>query len=253
MAIAPIHLNGLCVLNTRPEPGHQRLKAQIEAAGGISLALPLLKIEPTQDTWLEDLPPLEHFSAAIFISPNAAQLFLNTLMTKKRTLPPSMTLFAIGQQTRQTLSEFGYDAYFAPKAFSEDFLALDALQHLTHQNVLLVKGEGGRTLIHDTLTQRGAVVTQLDVYKRIDLPLDLLSAEQLWHNQNIDIILYTSLQSMNHLHQSLPEVLRTTLINLPCVVFSERLAEGARQHGHKKIIITPPNDLLKALEKFAKG
>ena len=45
------NLNGLRVLNTRPEQQAIPLAEAIKKAGGISINLPIITIEPTDTTW----------------------------------------------------------------------------------------------------------------------------------------------------------------------------------------------------------
>lgn len=63
-------------------------------------------------------------------------------------------------------------------ADSEALLALPELGAVRGQRILIVRGEGGRTLLADTLAARGAQVDHAVVYRRLPLPPDLAALRQ---------------------------------------------------------------------------
>jgi uroporphyrinogen III methyltransferase / synthase len=120
----------------------------------------VLKIEPIAP----ELAMLD-YDAAIFVSQHAVTGALKGNQLVKELMPSS--LFAIGSKTAETLNELGYSEVMVPEQFnSESLLAHPALQAVAAKDILLVKGEGGRTLIAETLTARGARVVPLEVYRR---------------------------------------------------------------------------------------
>lgn len=249
-------LQGLRVLNTRPRTQGQALSHEIKEAGGTVLDCPTLDIEPTNDSWLTLLPHLAQATHAIFISANAVHCCFKILSQKKIIWPETIQVIAIGQATASALHHYRIDVKFIPpRADSEHLLALDSLQLIHGKTILLFKGEGGRTLIAEGLMQRGANLISLDVYRRT-LPLNLNQQwiDSLWQNDSVDIILFTSQQSMQNLFTMLGRNARSWLCNKPCLVISNRLAFAASLLGIQTIIINSQEEtLLDTLSHFKQG
>jgi len=245
-------LQGLRVLNTRPAEQNKTLSYAIQNAGGISIELPTIVIEPLRPDWLKTLPDLSDVDHAVFVSANAIKYYF--LAAKQLVWPSSITVTAIGQASADELTTRGIPIHHTPiDADSEHLLRLDHLQQIQNQTVMLIKGEKGRPLIEKTLRSRGADVIPVAVYRR-ELPkTNSLQTNLLWHDNAVDIILFTSQQSMYNLFTLFGEKARDWLCSKPCLVISERLAESASQLGMQTIIVCRHHSLLNTLEQYIKG
>jgi uroporphyrinogen-III synthase len=158
-------LQGLGVLVTRPEQQAMPLCRLLEAEGAVSFRLPAIEIKPTsqQRSLSAHLGPLDRFDLIVFTSANAVR-FGAQLLAQRRDL----TLGAVGLATARALNQAGYRVAIVPegRADSEGLLEHPRLQHVTGKRVLLVKGVGGRELLADELTARGAAVVAAEVYER---------------------------------------------------------------------------------------
>jgi uroporphyrinogen-III synthase len=247
-------LDGLCVLNTRPQAQGQNLSNQIQQEGGSVLSCPALEIVASDNNWINNLPLLSEVKQAIFISVNAVEYFFRTIQDKKLNWPCSIVTLPIGLGTAKTLEQFGVFPHTIPMiSDSEHLLNLNSLQSVHNQSILLVKGEGGRTIIAKTLKKRGAKLKQLSVYKRIIPWINQDSYQRMWRNQHVDIILFTSHEGMINLFSLLGEEERGRLSQTPCLVISERLAKAARQMGLIKVLTCQPETIMNALIEFRQG
>lgn len=248
-------LKGLRILNTRPHGQNEALNQLILEAGGHPFICPAIEIlHSNEDTWLPKLPPLDQVQQAIFISHNAVQTSFAVFVEKNIIWPHSIQVTAIGCATAKTLASYGVSEVHIPNpSHSEALLKLDFLQVIYNQTILLFKGDGGRTLITDTLGKRGARLIELPVYQRIipTIAKDLLIQWQ--ETDAIDIILYTSEEAMRNIFTLFGNAARAWLQSKPALVISDRLADCARQLGIVNIILSSPNDLLKGLKIYNKG
>ncbi len=244
-------LQGLRILNTRPLHQGRALSQAIHDAGGISIDFPTLTIEPTSDDWLKHLPTIANIHSAIFISANAVHYFYQALQKSQLKWSASIKNIAIGKASAAALEKYKIHAHHIPAvADSRHLLQLDVLQKINHQTILLVKGEGGLSAISDTLLQREAHLISLAVYRRT-LPIVIPQiAHALWHDNAVDIILFTSQQAIHNLFKLLGEDARTWLCNTPCLVISPRLAEEASLLGIQTIINCDYNAILVTLEHY---
>ncbi len=233
-----LDLKNMRVLNTRPAHQAQATSERIALAGGIPVELPLLAIEPTDPKWLAHMPPLKTVQHIIFVSPNAVSYFFKTHPQKN--WPEFITTYAIGEGTRNTLKAHGITNSIVPdQPDSEHLLMLARLQEVTHQTILLIKGQKGRTLIQSTLAKRQAKVIPLAVYHRALPNVAQSQLDALWHEDAVDIILITSKTALQHLFMLFDKKARPWLCSKPCLVQSKRLARAAYDEGFKTVITSP--------------
>ncbi len=231
----PFDFKNLRVLNTRPKNQATTTSQNILRAGGIPIELPLLEIKATDASWTHSLPKLETIQHAIFISPNAVTYFFEQLTSTH--WPKTITTYALGMGTQRTLEKHHIINPVVPKiADSEHLLMLESLQEVTHQSILLIKGEAGRTLIFDTLSRRNATITPIEVYQRCLPQYNQTNVNALFHEDAVDIILITSETALRHLFILFDEKAKDWLCTKPCLVISERLAKTARNLGFKTVI-----------------
>ena len=247
-------LRGLRVLNTRPAEQAKALSQAIEAAGGQAIECPALVISSIEKDWLSSLPELNQVEQAIFVSANAADYCLKELVKKQLPWPDSIRVIAVGQATARTLTNYGIRVDFIPEvADSEHLLALEILQTVTKKTILLFKGEEGRTLIAETLSARGAKLFIFEVYKRLKPRIDPKHLYSLWHNDAVDIILFTSQQAMQNIFLLFGKEAYDWLCSKPCLVISKRLAKEASLLGIQTIIVSTPATILETLHQFKQG
>lgn len=240
-------LQGLRILNTRPKEQAQDLSNTIQAIGGTVLELPTLEIQATP-TWLGTLPDLNTIHYAIFVSANAvAQCFIQ-LKIANISWPTTIKVIPIGQGSAAALKKFNVSVYETPEIpDSEHLLAMQSLQQPQQQNILLFKGKGGRTLIAETLLERGASLFTFEVYQRVMPKINPQFVKSIWHDDLVDIILLTSEQSIHHLFALFEDDAHEWLRSKTCLVISERLAQVASTLGIKNIIRSHPDRMINAL------
>ena len=157
------------VLVTRPAGQAAALGDGLRAAGFTPLYLPTLAIEPTDTTAagtaLRGALPC---GLAIFISANAVQHAL-PVITAVGGLPSECRIAAVGPGSARALAAAGFADVLMPEARfdSEGLLALAQLNQVTGRRVVIFRGEGGRTLLADTLAARGADVRAVACYRRV--------------------------------------------------------------------------------------
>lgn len=254
MKNTPYNLNGLRVLNTRPNGQNKALSQAIIQALGESIELPVMSIVPTPITWINHLPQFDKITCAIFISANAVHHFFTPLQHNKIKWPKTIQTIAIGKATADELMNKGIAVDFIPDvADSEHLLQLSLFKRVYQQSILLIKGLGGRKTISNYLLTRGSLLFPVEVYKREIPNYKQEFLEPFWQEDQVDIILLTSEQSIINLVTLLGNTARSWLYNKPCLVISARLAEIAQQQGIKHIIISQHDTIIATLASFSKG
>lgn len=224
-------LAGRIVVVTRPAAQADRFAALVAAAGARPLLLPTLEIVPVtlDDDQRRQYAP-DGFDWTIYTSANAVACSVGQLPLPQRT-----RVAAVGRGTARALAAHGVEVSELPtaSASSEGLLALGAFAGLQGQRVLILKGRGGRTLLAEELSRRGAVVVTGDVYQRRPAAASPDALRQLRQacRSGAAVIAATSAEALANLLALAPEETCPGLRDAPLLVPGERVAAAARGHG----------------------
>jgi len=231
-------LAGIGVLVTRPSRQAKPLCDLIAAKGGTPVPFPTIAISGPEDPdgVTERLRKIAKFDLLVFVSPNAVRYTFSFL--ENRPLPKGSRVAVVGKGTDRALREFGRYADLLPEERfdSEGLLAMPQLQHMADRTVLILRGNGGRPLLGDTLMLRGARVEYAEVYTRNKVTADAAPLVSAW-SQQIQIATATSCEILENLFHLLGEPGRPLLCQTPLVVVSERIKTRARELGCNNIIL----------------
>jgi len=247
-------LQGQTVLVTRPAQQARNLCALIAAEGGRPVSFPVLEIVSVGDPEQikARLHSLGEYQWIIFISANAVNFALKANNGKIPRLGRGR-ITAIGKATAAALKDARLPVKLIPLTGfnSEGLLAMTEFQQLTGQRCLIIRGQGGRDLLAETLRQRGAEVEYLEVYKRIRPVIDSRSVTQMIINKELDALTVTSGEALHNLVMMLSSAPPQQLFRIPLVVFSGRIKVLAQSFGFRRIVVTKkPSDaaIIKALK-----
>jgi uroporphyrinogen-III synthase len=158
--------------------------------------------------------------------------------------PTACKVAAVGKKTAQALVNNGINATLVPSDTfnSEALLALPELQQVSGQKISIIRGEGGRELLKDALSQRGAEVAYVDVYRRSCPRLSLLPLVKFLDEQTLAIILLTSEESLFNLF----DVTRgkIDLNNTILLLGSQRIADSSvlTAYEGERLVSRDPSD-----------
>jgi uroporphyrinogen-III synthase len=231
-------LAGVQVLVTRPAHQAERLCALIRDAGGEPILFPVIGIEPASLSGeaASRITRLDTYDIALFVSTNAVEHGLALLQAAWPARPPGLRIGAVGKATAEALQGHGLliDLLPADGFNSEALLALDALQRVAGQRVLIFRGEGGRELLAEALRARGAHVDYAEVYRRARPDTDPAPLLTRWRAGGVDVVTVTSAETLENLHNLMGEAGRPLLLATPLIVISARVAERAVALGFRR-------------------
>ena len=228
-------LSGLKILVTRPRDQAANLAQAIEQAGGMPLLLPLLQIAPAADERAlhEQVSHLGDFDLAIFISPNAVRYGMEAIRGTLGFVPAGTRVAAIGLSSAKDLHDLGVAKVLVPDARHDSEGLLEKLQQVRGQRVMILRGEGGRELLGDTLKARGAQVEYASCYRRSKPVLDAGALQDM----HPDVLTATSSESLASLWEIAP------FRGVPLFVPHARIAELAQKQGWPEVHLTDQGDL----------
>lgn len=182
---------------TRPAGRNEALAQRLGAAGWQALCLPALTIEPLPAIVP---PPMPHdFQLAVFVSGNAARLYLDQVEPCLRSTgwPPGCVVAAVGPATAQTLrgaALIGPSATVLHPAADADAHDSEALWHILStrpmpRRALLVRGTQGRDWLAERLAERGVEVVRHALYRRLPAAwsADALAALREWARRGVPV------------------------------------------------------------------
>jgi uroporphyrinogen-III synthase len=225
------------LLLTRPEAESQALASELSQHGYYASTLPVLVIEPLAPLPARSADWLQRFTAVIVVSKPAAHLCVHLFGAALAATGPHW--FAVGAATAAILQAQGLAVSFPSRADDSEALwqlpALAARLQAPGGRVLIVRGEGGREWLAERLTEQGACVEYLELYRRAvpDYPPGIV-AERL-EAERLNAVVVSSGQGLEHLHR-LAGAAWPALAALPLFVPSARVASLALALGNLRPI-----------------
>lgn len=227
-------LSGLGVLVTRPAHQAGPFISLLQQSGAETFLLPAIEIHAVvPSAELQHRLQLLPYHIVIFISANAVRCGLPLLHKQ-----PDQQIAAIGEGSAHALNELGWQVDLVAEAgfTSEALLALPAFASaaLNGKRILIVRGQGGRELLADTLKSRGASVDYAEVYTRQQPQTAIDWLAPLWQKR-IHLVCVTSNETLENLYHMLKQY-RDPLLQTTLLVPGERGHQLAHSLGFKKII-----------------
>ena len=253
MSSTPCDLAGRGVLVTRPRAQAAALCQLIAAAGGRALAFPTIEIEAAGDRESARRLLAEPADLLFFTSRNAVDYAL--ALFPGGVLPASPRLAAVGKATAEALTAAGRAPDLVPEGRydSESLLVLPELQDLGGLRALIVRGEGGRPLLGETLRARGAEVAYAEVYRRVLPEVEPAALLAGWE-RDVHFVTATSGEILDNLMRILGEAGRERLLATPLAVVSDRTRLDALRLGFVRVELADRADdpaLVQALCRLA--
>jgi uroporphyrinogen-III synthase len=250
-------LAGAHVLVTRPAHQAGHLCELITQAGGIASRLPVIEIAGPPDPRAVEaiLARLPFVDLAVFVSPNAVEQTLALLETRGG-WPGGPRVATVGQGSAAALERHGVRVDICPQARfdSEGLLDEPALQAVAGLDIVIIRGDGGRGMLAETLRARGAKVEYAEVYRRRIPDGAGAALQRIAAGTPVDVIVVTSNEGLQNLHRLAGNNLHGWLTARQLVVVSARAAALAADLGftHPARVAPSASDagLLSALQEW---
>ncbi|MFW0768168.1 uroporphyrinogen-III synthase [Trabulsiella odontotermitis] len=246
----------MSILVTRPSPQGEELVSRLRTLGRVAWSFPLIEFTPGRE-----LPQLAGLLSnlsendLLFALSHHAVAFADAQLRQQQVhWPQAPHYFAIGRTTALALHQVSGNAIHYPqdREISEVLLQLPELQKIAGKKVLILRGNGGRELLGETLQSRGAEVTFCECYQRTAKHYDGAEEAMRWQSRGVTTLVVTSGEMLQQLWSLTPPWYREHwLLRCRLLVVSERLAHLARELGWQEIQIADSADndaLLRALQ-----
>jgi uroporphyrinogen-III synthase len=255
-------LAGRGILVTRPTARAGHLARLIAAAGGEPVLFPTLEILSINNnirfyTDIDNNNVIKPYlpDMLIFISPTAVEQGFEAVAAVLQG-EPIPALAAVGAATARALQRLAGVRVLAPQggADSESLAALPALQAsaIGGKRIVIVRGEGGRDWLRDTLQARGARVEYLQCYRRVRPEGSVVPLLARWRSGGIAAVTVHSREALDNLMAMLPPEAHDLVCATPLFAAHARIAEHAFVRGMQHVLTTGPGDeaMVEGLQSF---
>jgi uroporphyrinogen-III synthase len=173
----------------------------------------------------------------VFVSPSAVHQGSRWLGAGTKTL-------AVGAGTAGDLAKRGVKNVLYPTAGadSEALLELSALARVSGQHILIVRGQGGRSLLGDTLAARGARVEYAECYRRVRPRSDAAPVLAAWAAGELHAVTVNSGEALQNLLELVGAEGRHRLLDTPLFVPHARVAAQAAGAGAREVVVAGAGD-----------
>jgi uroporphyrinogen-III synthase len=220
------------VLLTRPCAKSRELTKLLSEKEVFSLSHPLVEIHAINNI---DKPTcIDEADIVIAISENAVRFARQQISN----WPKNVIYLAVGSATQSQFTTLGIAAETPDYPTTEGLLKLACLSQVHNKNVTIIRGQGGREVLAQTLIQRGASVSYLEVYQRQLIDMNPPDCELQWQQYQINTIVVTSGEILLHIYANVGEKSLSWLQDLWLVVPSERIATMAKNLGASNVSIS---------------
>lgn len=228
----------MTVLVTRPGLEGQALCQQLVDDGIAAIHHPLIRIvDNSPSEPLSDL--LQTSDIIIAVSQHAVTSAQRILAQSNQSWPSSALYLGVGQKTAHILSKACKQKVNYPQVSdSEHLLRLPELRNVQDKAILILRGNGGRELIRESLINQGARVSYCETYRREYIPINHHNTYPLWVEQEISKIVITSQEQLEYFTSNTPDEYSNWLFTRHLFVPSQRIAERAQQLGYSTVTNT---------------
>ncbi|KEY60433.1 uroporphyrinogen-III synthase [Serratia sp. DD3] len=237
----------MTILVTRPSPNGEQLVSRLSALGRVAYHAPLIDFAPGGDliTLPQALLQLKTGDLVFALSQHAVSYASSVINRAGLQWPAHLSYYAIGRTTALALHHISSRSVEYPREreISEVLLQLPELQQLAGKQVLIMRGNGGRELLGDTLAERGAGVSYYECYQRCPIHYDGNEQSAHWQRAGVDTLIVTSGEMLQRLYTLVPDFYRSSwLLQCHLIVVSERLATLAQALGWRSIRVADNAD-----------
>ena len=250
-------MNEPAVLVTRPAGQSDELCAGLQAQGLQPAICPLIEIEPfaqPNSRQRQCLLTLDEYRHIIFVSANAVRHGMQWIEDYWPQLPVDLIWYTVGEASARELASHGVSVRRpGTEMNSEGLLELAGLQEVENQKVLIVKGEGGRGTLRETLQQRGARVEELTAYRRHCPELAAGVLYGIIEKHDCQLLLLSSGEAVHNMVSLLNAEELRQVQQLAVVVPGTRVAAIAGTSGFSQVITAASatdDDILAAITDY---
>ena len=233
-------LLGKRILMTRAREQSAESTLLFEKLGAEVVVFPTIEIVPPLrwNALDQAVGQLRTYDWVIFTSANGVHFFWQRLKKRKRRLPLSLKVCAIGPATAKALKGKGVPVHYVPREYiAEAILQGFEKVDLRGKQILLARARIARDVLPKGLRKMGAKVDVVEAYRTVKPKAGGRKLRHLLAEEKIDVITFTSSSTVNHFVDLLKEEnIKTALKGISIACIGPVTARTAKARGLKVAI-----------------
>ena len=234
---------GQRIVVTRTRTQASQLSRRLIENGADVLEIPTIKIGPPTDRqrFVEAIAALGEYDWLVFTSPNGVTAFFDYFFRAFNDIRMlgNLRLAAVGPATAAKIAEFHLAVDVVPNKYvaSEVAGAIQAHEGVENLKMLIARAEVANPELPQALTELGAIVDDVPVYKTIIEDQDFNGAAARFEDEGADWITFTSSSTVEHFHQRFDLIALTErLPDLKFASIGPETSKALRALGHEPSI-----------------
>src|SRR5258706_3072647 len=235
------------IVITRPKAESEELSRQIKSVGLQVLYCPSITI--SNNLSAKDLEKylsnISHFDWIIFTSSNGVKFFIQGIQRIGKGLPDlrNIQIAAIGEKTADTAKRYGLYVNFIPSKSTSSDLA-NELNITKGNNILLPRSGIGNPNLKTIFESKGAIVTEMPVYKTRYLKTDMIKFKKLFETNKILGITFTSPSTVEGFLKNIKEFFEyKRLFSIPAISIGPTTTETLKNYQFENIYTADPHTI----------
>jgi uroporphyrinogen III methyltransferase/synthase len=203
-------LSGKNIIITRDRKGNSELAKKITTLGGNTVAADTFSFDDLtgKNEFLQTLTETKKCSWVVFTSRNGVKFTFERIRTlgKDARVFGNCKIAAIGEQTSQTLAQYGIKTDLLPSKFTSKQLGRELVnsQNITNKKILLIRSKLADERLVKILKSAKANVIQISAYDLKPLKLDTKQLLKMLENNQIHWITFASPFSAENFFSQIP-------------------------------------------------
>ena len=219
----------IALISSRPQGTNVQLSDDLKNSEIKLLSFPLTEIHPLNNYQIFDgvIENIKTYQHIIFISTNAVHFFLERVKKLSLQIPKNLIFSSIGPTTKLLLQKkLSVDVHSPIKTFDSEHLLKEKIyNNVEDQKILIIRGEGGRETLKNTLEEKGATVNYGECYVRKYVDIDLNQLKNDLVNYHHQFFLFSSTNSAKHFIHQLSKVDSSWLQNIKIIVNHKKIGQ----------------------------
>lgn len=231
-------LQGKRILVTRGERQATTFAKQIEAASGLAVVTPLIRIACKQDEREADIiHHLADYEWIFFTSVNGVRCFFEKVRQHAQEESLARMRYAVvGEKTNAVLKENGYEASFMPSTYNAATMAPDFLANYHGKGpMLIVHGQLSGTVLNQAFSENGIAFDCLEVYETKTNTSVQESLTKVLREGKMDVITFTSPSTVDAFVEMTP--VYDWIKGVAVVCIGTTTEKRALAHGFTEIVV----------------